>query len=221
MSKLFFIGLITLIIINLISSLIIANIKKHNTKEKNALYSCLISTGFITLLFLIDTIASDGGNFKNFVVGCLSSIVYEVIFYPINLLTIAINNKLRTKKKNENKKSKVKGTIQISVLLSIVIPITIVLCIGIVMFFDYRKEQLKQEKEDKRLESEQKADETRQEQLNICIIQAKNNRTNLWNSNCTNQSNGSCTINSNSGIVEWIEQRYQQDLDNCYQLYGN
>lgn len=221
MSKLFLIGLIALIIINLISTLIIANIKKNNTKEKNALYSCLVSIGIITLLFLIDTIASDNGSFKNFVVGCLSSIFYEVIFYPINLLTITINNKLRTKKKSENKKTKVKGTIQTSVLLSIVIPITIVLCIGIVMFFDYRKEQLKQEKEDKRLESEQKADETRQEQLNICIVQAKNNRTILWNSNCTNQSNGSCTINSNSGIVEWIEQKYQQDLDNCYQLYGN
>ena len=95
----------------------------------------------------------------------------------------------------------------------VIICITIVLSVGIFSYSNYQKEQLKQEQENNRLQNNQN-------KLTICISQAKNNRTNLWNNNCTKQSNGSCTIN-NSKTIEWIEQRYQQDLNNCYQLYGN
>ena len=103
----------------------------------------------------------------------------------------------------------------------IIVCITIVSSVGIFSYSNYHKEQLKQKQENKRIESEQKAAQLRQNQLNNCITQAKSNRRNLWNSNCTKQADGSCTIKSNSGTSEWIEQRYQQDLNNCYQLYGN
>lgn len=60
---------------------------------------------------------------------------------------------------------------------------------------------------------------TRRSNLNSCIDKAKTDRTNLWNSNCTKQSNGSCTIQNGNGTIEWIENRYKSDLENCYQLY--
>ena len=100
-----------------------------------------------------------------------------------------------------------------------IICITIVSSVGIFSYSNYQKEQLKQNEENERLEKEQKALEQQKNNLSNCINQAKNNRTNLWNSNCTKQADGRCTLSNN--LITRIEQRYEQDLNNCYQLYGN
>lgn len=107
------------------------------------------------------------------------------------------------------------------IIICFIICITIIGSIGTYSYFNYQKEVLKQEKEDERIKQEKEDKELKQLNLNNCITNAKNNRTNLWNQNCTNQSNGSCTIKNGTGTIEWIEQRYQQDLNNCYQLYSD
>lgn len=79
---------------------------------------------------------------------------------------------------------------------------------------------IKEKNKNMRLEQEQQLEEERQRSLNACINQAKTNRNDLWDNNCSKQANGNCTIKSNSGTIEWIEQRYDQDIKNCYELYG-
>lgn len=59
----------------------------------------------------------------------------------------------------------------------------------------------------------------KQSELKRCIESAKESRTDLWNANCTKQSDGGCTIQNNTGTIDWIEDRYQSDLNNCYKLY--
>ncbi len=107
----------------------------------------------------------------------------------------------------------------------IIIPLSIIVLViiigGFVTYNTYLKEESEKEQTNLKLENEEKAEKERQENLSVCIVQAKTSRENLWNNNCDTQTDGSCTIPSNSGTIEWIEQRYQQDLDNCYQLYGN
>ena len=107
----------------------------------------------------------------------------------------------------------------------IIIPVSVIILTIIIGAFitynTYLQEESEKEQTDLKLDREEETERERQENLSICINQAKTSRTNLWNSNCTTQANGNCVIPSNSGTVEWIEQRYQQDLDNCYQLYGN
>lgn len=121
------------------------------------------------------------------------------------------DNKISNKNTNNDKR----------LIYIIIISITIVSSVGIFSYSTYKKEQLKQKQEIKLFEKQEQKNVQRQNNLNNCINQAKTERTNLWNSNCTKQSDGRCTINSNNGISNWIEQRYQQDLNSCYQLYGN
>jgi len=93
--------------------------------------------------------------------------------------------------------------------------------IFIIMIFVAISIDIKENNKNLRLEKEQEAELTRQENLSNCISQAKSDRNDLWNNNCTKQSDGSCTIRNNTGTIDWIEQRYEQDLDSCYELYGN
>lgn len=135
--------------------------------------------------------------------------------------TIKVEQNKNTVSKNDNKLKVYNEPKKYTLVYLIIICITVISSVGIFSYSNYQKEQLKQEQENERIKKEQKNAQLRQNQLNNCITQAKSNRRNLWNSNCTKQVDGSCTIKSNSGTSEWIEQRYQQDLNNCYQLYGN
>lgn len=99
----------------------------------------------------------------------------------------------------------------------IIFSIVIVL---IIMTFITINTNIKEKNKNRRLEQEQQQEEERQTKLSECISTAKRNRSDLWNNNCTKQSDGSCTIQSKTGTVEWIEQRYEQDIDNCNELYG-
>ena len=80
---------------------------------------------------------------------------------------------------------------------------------------------IKENNDIKELELKEEQEEERQDKLKACISTAKNDRSDLWNSNCTEEADGKCTIKNNSGTIDWIEQRYEQDINNCYELYGN
>lgn len=125
-------------------------------------------------------------------------------------------NGIKTDKKNKKSKSedKIKTIFIFVIILFLITSITVSLSIGI-------KEKAEKDKLQLKLDNENANEEKRQNSLANCIANAKTARNNLWNANCTKQTNGSCTINNNSGTIEWIEKRYQQDLNNCYQLYGN
>lgn len=113
---------------------------------------------------------------------------------------------------NEKNEEKYNTTARI-IVFSIVI-------VFIIMTFITINTSIKEKNKNERLEQEQQLEEERQNSLKECISQAKINRNNLWNNNCSKQANGSCTINSNTETIEWIEQRYEQDIKNCYELYG-
>lgn len=103
---------------------------------------------------------------------------------------------------------------------STIICITVVLCIFIVGLFIYKKEELKQQEENQRLQEELEFMQEQKNLLDYCINQAEADRSSLWDRNCVQQSNGKCTIKSKE-TLDWIEKRYEQDIKNCNSLYGN
>lgn len=108
--------------------------------------------------------------------------------------------------KKEVKKS------NISLIYLSVICITLIIVVGLIVFFSYQKEQLKQNQENERLKQEQENKDYYRRQLTNCINEAKTSRSNLWSSNCPD-SNPNCSLNSN--VVEWIDERYQQEVNEC------
>lgn len=96
---------------------------------------------------------------------------------------------------------------------TMIICITIIIVMLILGISNYKNEELKQKQQNARLQENKLL-------LDACITDAKNSRTDLWNNNCIKQSDGNCTIPSDSPTVEWIEQRYEQDIKNCNSLYG-
>lgn len=121
---------------------------------------------------------------------------------------------LKSKKYKAENKDKLKAIFTCIIISTIIIG-------GTISFSIVIKEEAEKDKLQLKLDNENANEEKRQNSLSNCIANAKTARNNLWNANCTKQSDGSCTINNNSGTIEWIEKRYQQDLNNCYQLYGN
>lgn len=114
-------------------------------------------------------------------------------------------------KDNRNRKTKMKNNKDNKIIIiSICVVIAITIISGSVLINTYIK-----------LENKDKNEIDRQDNLYDCITDAKSARTSLWDSNCTKQKDGSCTIDSDSKTIDWIEKRYQQDLNSCYQLYGN
>ncbi len=77
---------------------------------------------------------------------------------------------------------------------------------------------IKENNDIKELELKEEQEEKRQDKLKTCISTAKNDRSDLWEANCPDD-NPNCKLQSN--IVEWIDTRYQQELEICYELYGN
>lgn len=100
----------------------------------------------------------------------------------------------------------------------IIVCITVVLSVGIYSFSNYKKEELKQQEENNRFNAQQEKITGQQNLLKYCIEQAKATRTDLWESNCPD-NNPNCSLSPNT--VQWIDSRYQQELDSCYELYGN
>lgn len=186
--------------------------------------SIIIALGFIILRAVL---FPD----KNSVISFLPALIYYYINYKIwtrnNLNEIPNEKKYnKTIKTIDFKKSFSKNNLKndlnktLIIICSSIIILVIIIC-SFMTYNTYLKEESEKEQTNLKLENEEKIEKERQENLSICINQAKTSRTNLWNSNCTTQANGNCTIPNNSGTIDWIEQRYQQDLNNCYQLYGN
>lgn len=157
----------------------------------------------------------------------IAGILFVILISRITLRKISQSKsyKNESQQRNEKKinfaKDSYKSFGKAPILYILVICATLIISVGIYSYFNYQKEVLKQEKEDERIKDEKEEKKLKQANLNNCITTAKNNRTNLWNQNCTTQSDGSCTIKNGTGTIEWIEKRYQQDLNNCYQLYGD
>ena len=77
---------------------------------------------------------------------------------------------------------------------------------------------IKENNDIKELIIKEEQEEKRQDKLKTCISTAKNDRSALWEANCPDD-NLNCKLQSN--IVEWIDTRYKQELEICYELYGN
>lgn len=101
-----------------------------------------------------------------------------------------------------------------TILFISIVLLFIIIIFGIVLYYNLEKTKTEQRTTELKLDKERK----KQNNLEQCVVEAENIRTNLWNSNCTKQSNGMCTIKTGS-VTNWIEQRYQQKLDICYELY--
>ena len=106
-----------------------------------------------------------------------------------------------------------------------IIAITIIAITYII--FDYKKDQEKLSfekkqyyEEQERIEKEQEKLKEEQEQkenkLNSCLNNAKENRKNLWNANC---QNGETNCRLPEHIVSWIDSKYNQEVDVCLQKY--
>lgn len=119
-----------------------------------------------------------------------------------------VNNKQNSKIKAKNKKS-IWNKSYFSLVL---ICITIICSISIYSFFIYHKEELKQEQENQRLKQEQESKEYYRKQLANCLNSANINRTNLWNANCPD---GKSDCKLDSDIVDWIDSRHQQEVNEC------
>lgn len=118
-----------------------------------------------------------------------------------------LNTKSTSKSKSKELKMKERKDNKV-IIISVCIVITIAIISGSILINTYIK-----------LENKNKNEIDRQENLYACITDAKNNRNDLWNVNCKDPD-GKCTI-SDQSTINWIEKRYEQDLDNCYQLYGS
>ncbi len=103
------------------------------------------------------------------------------------------------------------------ICISIVTPILIIGLVGIILFFDYKKVELEEQKETERLELKQKQEKDNQIKLKTCIEGAENNRKALWRANCPDD-NSNCSLYQNT--IDWIDSRYNQDIKNCNSLYN-
>lgn len=182
------------------------------------LNSVIVAIGFIILR---DILRPD----ENPVVSFVPALIYYCINYKIwtrdNLNEIKDEKKSRKVLKNLKKENFMKNSNgkMLAIIFSSVIILTIIIG-GFITINTYLKEESDKEQNSLKLEEQRNQEQERQENLSNCINRANISRSTLWNNNCDIQADGSCTIPSNSGTVEWIEQRYQQDLNNCYQLYG-
>ena len=75
---------------------------------------------------------------------------------------------------------------------------------------------IKENNDIKELESKEEQEEERQQNLRTCYRTAESDRKSLWKSNCPDD-NPNCSLSPN--IVEWIDNRYEQDIENCNSLY--
>ncbi len=94
----------------------------------------------------------------------------------------------------------------------IIICFTILCSIGIFSYFSYHKEELKLQQENERLKKEEKSKDYNRQQLTACISQAGINRTNLWNANCP-ENKPNCSLQMDQ--IEWIDKRYEQEVNEC------
>lgn len=189
--------------------------RKQNYTLKYKKKVLIINSIVTSIIFIIlrEIISPDTNSVVSFAPALLYYYINNIIWTSKNLEETEKKEKVRKinnwqKFKNHNINKTLIITFSAVIILSIIIG-------GFITLNTYLNEKNENEETKLRLEKE------KQENLVICIEQATNSRTNLWNSNCDMQSNGDCTIPTNSGIIEWIEQRYKQDLEICYQLYGN
>ena len=100
----------------------------------------------------------------------------------------------------------------ISFISLVIVCLTILASVGVFSYYTYHKEELKQEQQNERLEKEQKDRDYYRTQLTSCINNADVHRNNLWESNCPDDDKN-CKLNTN--VVDWIDSRYKQEVEEC------
>lgn len=104
----------------------------------------------------------------------------------------------------------------VTICLSVSIPLLIIGLTVSILYFDYKKAEMKENKELEQIEFQQQQEEEKQRLLKNCISDAENDRHDLWEANCPDD-NPNCSLDSS--VVEWIDSRYEQDIENCNSLY--
>lgn len=119
----------------------------------------------------------------------------------------------KTNMKSISKHNKISAINKLPIIITIIIAITFIIIISVFLFFNYQNEKLKNE----RLNEVQAEEKNRQYDLQSCYSAAERSRTSLWNANCPDGQTG-CKLDSS--VVDWIDNRYEQDIENCNSLYG-
>lgn len=86
----------------------------------------------------------------------------------------------------------------------------------VILYFDYKKAELKENKNIEEIKLKQEIEAQRQESLRTCIKTAELSRELLWDANCP-ENEKNCSLNSST--IEWIDSRYDRDIKNCNSLY--
>lgn len=126
-------------------------------------------------------------------------------------------HKVENKSKDKEVKMKSKKDNKF-VIISICVVLIVAIISGSILVNTYIREQSNKEQTQMRLDNSNQNEISRQNNLSSCISKAKTSRNNLWEANCP-EKNPNCSLQMDK--IEWIDSRYQQDLNNCYQLYGN
>ena len=137
---------------------------------------------------------------------------------PVLVENTKINKKFINDSKNNKGQKKFKNKINNRLLfLCIFTTISIIAIITIALIYDYQKEKMIQEEKTERIRLEQSAENNRQKNLLNCYNKAEKNRINLWNANC---DNGETNCSLPHSTIDWIDNRYKQDINNCNSLYN-
>lgn len=219
-SNTFTASILSMCIFGGINTLISLTSKEFKKKGKRFLLHFAVATLICTFLSIfIEITNSRGINVFHLILIILS--VFNFYYYKtLDLEEIKSTKEIQIKQTNtksvnkkKNKSNKVPNINKLPIIITIIIAITFIIIISVFLFFNYQNEKLKNE----RLNEVQTEEENRQYELQSCYSAAERSRTNLWNANCPDNQTG-CKLDSS--IVDWIDSRYEQDIENCNSLYG-
>lgn len=210
--------IISICIMGGINALISLTSKEFKKKGKKFLLHYAVATLIITFLSIfIELTNSRGVNVAHLILIILAA--FNFCYYKtLDLEEIKSTEEIQIRKskpvnKKKNKITKVSNINKLPIIITIIIAITFIIIISVFLFFNYQNEKLKNE----RLNEVQTEEENRQYDLQSCYSAAEQSRTNLWNANCPDGQTG-CKLDSS--VVDWIDSRYEQDIENCNSLYG-
>lgn len=211
---------LSICIIGGINALISLTSKEFKKKGRKFLLHYAVATLIFTFLSIFIEITNLRGINVFHLCLIISSIFNFYYYKTLDLEEIKSTKEIQIKKANakpvskkKNKITKVSNINKLPIIITIIIAITFIIIISVFLFFNYQNEKLKNE----RLNEVQTEEENRQYDLQSCYSAAEQSRTNLWNANCPDGQTG-CKLDSS--VVDWIDSRYEQDIENCNSLYG-
>ena len=125
--------------------------------------------------------------------------------------------KIQTTEKNYNNVSNNNNAFYIIIIAILAIAI-IILFVFLIIFNDkYSKLDEKYETVKNELEESYWSEDDSKTKLKLCFEEAERSRTNLWNANCPD---GETECSLPIDTIDWIDSRYEQDIENCNSLYN-